>query len=205
MEETPQQTKVLVVDDDLLIAQMIKGQLRQAGYTVVGHAVDGEQAVEMACAALPDVVLMDIEMPKLDGIEAARRIQERCPLPVVMLTAYESMDLVKQASVAGVGAYLVKPPNVREIERSITIARARFNDLVELRRLNAELEAALAQVKTLSGLLPICAACKKIRDNQGYWHQVEVYIRNHSQAEFSHGICPDCARKLYPGLLENIR
>jgi YesN/AraC family two-component response regulator len=177
--------------------------LRQAGYTVVGRAVDGEQAVEMACTASPDVVLMDIEMPKLDGIEAARRIQECCPLPVVMLTAYESMDLVKQASVAGVGAYLVKPANAREIERSITIARARFNDLVELRRLNAELEAALAQVRTLSGLLPICAACKKIRDDQGYWHQVEVYIRNHSQAEFSHGICPDCARKLYPGLVGN--
>jgi hypothetical protein len=69
---------------------------------------------------------------------------------------------------------------------------------MELRRLNAELQAALAKVKVLSGLLPICASCKKIRDDQGYWHQVEVYIRDHSEVEFSHGICPSCAQKLYP-------
>lgn len=68
----------------------------------------------------------------------------------------------------------------------------------EREQLLLELQAALAEVKTLSGLLPICASCKKIRDDQGYWHQIEVYIRDHSEADFSHGICPDCARKLYP-------
>lgn len=63
-----------------------------------------------------------------------------------------------------------------------------------------ELQDALAQVKRLGGLLPICAECKKIRDDKGYWQQVEVYIRDHSEARFSHGICPDCTRKLYPDL-----
>jgi hypothetical protein len=115
-----------------------------------------------------------------------------------MLTAHAGMDLVREASAAGVGAYLVKPPNAREIERAITIARARFVDMIELRRVNADLEAALAQVKTLSGLLPICAACKKIRDDRGYWHEVEVYVRDHTEAEFTHGICPDCMHRLYP-------
>jgi hypothetical protein len=62
----------------------------------------------------------------------------------------------------------------------------------------AELQGALAKVKLLSGFLPICAACKKIRDDKGYWKQIESYIRDHSEAEFSHGICPDCAKKLYP-------
>jgi len=61
-----------------------------------------------------------------------------------------------------------------------------------------ELQDALAQVKTLSGLLPICANCKKVRDDQGYWHSVEAYVREHSEAEFSHGICPDCMKQLYP-------
>ncbi len=95
---------------------------------------------------------------------------------------------------------------MQELERSIAIAIARFADMVELRRINAELQArnaelqeALVKVKTLSGLLPICASCKKIRDDQGYWQQVEVYIQDHSKAEFSHGLCPDCAKKLYPG------
>ena len=70
----------------------------------------------------------------------------------------------------------------------------------EQERLIAELQAALAQVKTLSGLLPICASCKKIRDDRGYWTQIESYIRSHSDAQFTHGICPECIRKLYPGL-----
>ena len=68
----------------------------------------------------------------------------------------------------------------------------------ERERLVTELQAALAKVKLLSGFFPICAACKKIRNDEGYWEQVETYIRHHSEAEFSHGICPDCLRKLYP-------
>jgi AmiR/NasT family two-component response regulator len=202
VNEATEGTRVLIVEDDFLVAQMIKGQLGEIGCSVIGHAADGEEAVEVACNERPDIVLMDIKMPALSGIEAARRIQKRCPLPIVMLTAHESMDLVRQASDAGVGAYLVKPPNVREIERAITIALARFDDMVELRRLNAQMEAALAQVRTLRGLLPICASCKRIRDDKGYWHQVEVYIRDHLNVEFSHGLCPECARKLYPGFVE---
>ena len=104
----------------------------------------------------------------------------------------------------------MKPPTTPEIERAIIIAMARFADLVELRRLNAELairnqelQEALAKVRTLRGLLPICASCKKIRNDQGYWQQVEVYVRDHSEAEFSHCLCPDCARKLYPELYED--
>ena len=88
--------------------------------------------------------------------------------------------------------------------QSITIAIARFDDMMELRRLNAELQtrnedlqAALAKLKTLSGLLPICANCKKIRDDEGYWHQLEQYIETHSEADFSHGLCPKCLEKLY--------
>jgi YesN/AraC family two-component response regulator len=115
-----------------------------------------------------------------------------------MLTAYETPALVEQASAAGVGAYLVKPPKARELERAITVALARFNDMIALRRLNEELQAALTKVKTLSGLLPICASCKKIRNDQGYWQQVEVYIQEHAQVQFSHGVCPDCMAKLYP-------
>ena len=191
-------TQVLIVEDAPLVGKMIQGVLEDIGYTVAGKAIDGLQAIEMTQSLRPDVVLMDIEMPNMDGIEATRHIYESCPTPVVVLTAHERPELVEGASAAGVGAYLVKPSNAREMERAIAIATARFDDLMELRRLNAELQDAPAKVKTLSGLLPICSSCKKIRDDEGYWNQLEAYIQEHSDVLFSHGFCPECAKKLYP-------
>lgn len=196
-------TRVLIAEDNYMVGEMVKALLEEIGYTVAGEASGGLEAVEMTQLLSPDVVLMDIQMPDMDGIEAARLIQACCPTPVVMLTAYETSELVKEASTAGVSAYLVKPPSAREIERTITIAVDRFQDMLELRRLNRELQAALEEVKVLSGLLPICMSCKKIRDDGGYWHQVEAYIEAHSRAEFSHGLCPSCARDLYPEFFQD--
>jgi len=190
--------RAVIAEDDSLVASVIEAELEKIGVTVAGRATDGLQAVELARSLRPDVVLMDIEMPEMNGLEAARRIQALCPTPVVVLTVYEEWEMANQAAAAGIGAYLIKPPRARELERAIIIARARFADLMEMRRLNEELQKLLAKVKTLHGLLPICANCKKIRDDQGYWHQVELYIRDHSDAEFSHGICPECKIKLYP-------
>jgi len=192
-------TRVLVVEDNFLVSQMTKETLKKLGYRVVGEAISGVEAVDMTQRLQPDVVLMDIKMPEMDGIEASRQIMELSPTPIVILTAYETVDLVRRASSAGVGAYLVKPPNAREMERAITIAIARFDDMMELRRLNMELKEALNNIKTLRGLIPICAACKKIRDDEGFWQEVEVYVRDHTDAQFSHGLCPDCAQRLYPG------
>lgn len=201
--------RVLIAEDNPTFGETIQRMLESMGYIVAGIATDGWRAIEMTQSLRPDVILMDVGMPKMDGIQAARHIQEACPTPVVVLTAHEPQELVEEASLVGVGAYLVKPPKAPEIERAITIAIARFADMMELRRLNAELEArnrelqeALEKVKTLRGLLPICASCKKIRDDQGYWQQVEVYVREHSEAEFSHGLCPDCIKKLYPEFLD---
>ncbi|MCB9075976.1 MAG: response regulator [Anaerolineaceae bacterium] len=196
---------VLIAEDDYLVSKMIRGKLEQTGYIIVGEAADGRQAVDLTRTVQPDVVLMDIEMPHLNGIEAAEVIQQHCPTPVVILTAYDTPELILRASEAGVGAYLRKPPHTKDLQIAITVAMARFGDLMELDRLNdalelrnTELQAALDQIKTLKGLLPICAQCKKIRDDEGYWHEVEVYIREHSNADFSHGICPSCLRTLYP-------
>ncbi|GEM_PF-463171 len=138
---TPYNMRVLIAEDDYLVIVMIKGILDEIGYTVVGEAADGLEAIKLTCDLKPDIVMLDLKMPDMDGIEAAKRISENCPTPMVMLTAYESQQLVKQASQAGVGAYLVKPPNATEIERAITVAVARFADMVELRRLNQELHS----------------------------------------------------------------
>jgi AmiR/NasT family two-component response regulator len=194
--------KVLIAEDDPMVSEMIRGLLEDLSFTVVGEALDGQEAVELTQTMLPDVVLMDIQMPGLTGLEASRHITQLALAPIVILTAYETPKLLAEASDVGVGAYLVKPPQPQELERAIAIAIARFKDMVELRRMNDELQTALARVKRLSGLLPICASCKKIRDDGGYWQQVEVYIRDHADVEFSHGLCPDCAHRLYPDFFE---
>ena len=201
----PKETiRVLAVDDELLVLEMIEGRLNNSRYSVIGRALDGNRAVEMARDLQPDVILMDIEMPEMNGIMATQKITEQYPTPVVMLTAYPQPEIVREASDAGAGAFLTKPATFPEIDRAIIIAMARFEDMQLLRTLNSELtesnrklQKALDEVETLNGLLPICASCKKIRDDKGYWNQIESYIESHSEARFSHGLCPDCAEKLY--------
>jgi CheY-like chemotaxis protein len=172
--------RVLVVEDNPSVSDTIQTMLKEMGYTVAGKATDGKSAIQMTNSLQPDVILMDVGMPHMDGIQATQHIQASCPTPVVVLTAHEPSELVGRAGVAGVGAYLVKPPKAPEIERA----------------------HALDQVKILRGLLPICMGCKRIRDDDGYWQQLETYIRDRSEAEFSHGLCPDCAEELYPGLFK---
>ena len=133
-------SRVLVVEDDRSVGILIEAQLEQIGCVTVGKTGDGLTAIEMTRALRPDVVLMDVKLPGLSGIQAARRIGEECPTPVVLITGYETPELVEQASQAGVGGYLIKPINAKDLERVLMIAIARFEDLVELRRLNQDLE-----------------------------------------------------------------
>ncbi len=197
--------RILVVEDDYLVSETIVRMLKGIHCELAGKASDGIKAVEMVCSERPDLVLMDIQMPDMDGIEAACQIQEQCPTPIVILTAFETQELVERASEAGVCAYLTKPPTVQEIERAITIALARHGDLVALRKMNteletknAELQAALDEIETLRGILPVCMYCKKIRDDTGYWEQVDIYIGRHTPAKISHGMCPDCMKEHFP-------
>ncbi len=132
--------RALVAEDDYLIREMIVGYLEDLTYEVAGQAKNGREAVEMTQALQPDVVILDLRMPDMGGIEAAERINELCPTPIVVLTAFETPELLEKTSQAGVGAYLIKPSNTSELERAITIARARFGDLMKLREMNQELQ-----------------------------------------------------------------
>jgi AmiR/NasT family two-component response regulator len=197
--------RVIIAEDDFLVSKEISRCVKKLGYAVVSEVSTGIEVIEKTYELKPDAVLMDIQMPGMNGLEASRRIQARCPTPVVVMTAYESQDLLEKACETGVGAYLTKPPKTSELERAITISMARHADLMNCRKLyeelaarNREIENALAEIKTLKGLLPICAACKKIRDSKGYWEQIEAYLKDHSDVEFSHSICPECAQELYP-------
>ena len=154
---------VLIAEDDALINEGIANQLVRLGYTPAGQAYDGVQAVELACQKRPSVVLMDLQMIDPDtgredpraGLKAAHTIQQRCPVAVVVLSAHESPALLRQASEAGVSGYLIKPAGDQDLDRMITLARARFDDLLKLRamsghleHLNAEMRAALAYLMT---------------------------------------------------------
>jgi AmiR/NasT family two-component response regulator len=192
--------RVLVAEDEGLVAAFTRLELQACGFVVVGTAPDGRRAVELTAELRPSVVVMDIAMPEIDGMAAATEIQKQCPTPVVILSAHTDPILVAQATAAGVGAFVVKPPRADELARAITIAIARHADLMELRRLNTALRQSLAETKTLTGLLPICCGCKKIRDDTGYWNEVEAYIANRTTAHFSHGYCPHCLIKYFPDL-----
>jgi len=152
-----------------------RGLLEAAGYTVADEAMDGFEAVEMTQSLRPDVVLMDIEMPDMDSIEASRLIYERCPTPVVVLTGHETEELVSQASEAGVGAYLVKPPRLHKMERAITIAMARFDDMIKLRQHAEQLEQRVeertaelqAQYARLEAILHSISEGIVVADEQG--------------------------------------
>jgi two-component system, response regulator PdtaR len=203
-------TSVLVAEDDAFINEGTVNQLTRLGFTIAGQAFDGPQAVELARAEHPAVVLMDVQMVDPDtgredaqaGLKAAHSIHQAGSSAVVLLTAHESPELVRRAGEAGVSAYLVK------LQRAISIGRARHEDFLRLRLLNAELRrnlaelrASHAQAKTLRGLIPICAACKKIRNERGIWEPLENYIQDHSEAQFTHGFCRECCTRLYPGIL----
>ncbi len=195
--------RLVVAEDDFLVAEEIKRLLRGSNFAIAGEAGDGQEALRLVEELKPDAVLMDIRMPVMDGLTAALRITEKQPTPIVIMTAYESEELVRQASEAGVASFLTKPPALAEIERAITIALARHADLMELRRVNQELRQALAEIKTLRGILPICSFCKKIRTPDGQWEDVATHILKHTEARPSHGLCPDCYKKHYPELQDN--
>jgi response regulator NasT len=141
--------KVLIGEDETLIRLDLRGMLERAGFSVVAEARDGKQAVELARTAEPDLAVMDVKMPELDGIEAARRILAERPIPVVIVSAYTEETLVKRAAEAGVFGYLAKPFREEDLLPAIATAQARFGQLAEAREQVDSLADALAARKAI--------------------------------------------------------
>lgn len=142
--------RVLIAEDDFLVGDEIVRIIKGIGYEHLGTAPNGLRAIEMTKELKPDVILMDIKMPKMNGLEASRIIQSEVPTPIIILTAHESQELVEEASAAGVGAYLTKPPQQEEVERAVTIAFARQTDLMNMRLLNDQLKEREQKLKELN-------------------------------------------------------
>ena len=187
--------KILIVEDEGIVAMEIKSELEAMGYAADTFG-SGEEALENIELSMPDLVLMDIRLPgKLDGTETAGRIREKHDIPVIYLTAHTDESTIEKAKATAPYSYMVKPFDMKELHIAIVIALYRCQVEKEKEQLTSELNEALSKAKQLSGMLPICSYCKKIRDDEGYWEQVEAYITKHSGALFSHGACPDCAEK----------
>jgi response regulator NasT len=142
-------TRILVAEDETIIRLDLRSLLERSGFDVCAEAQDGEQAVELARRELPDLALLDVKMPKLDGIDAARTILDERPIPIVMVTAYGEQELVSRAVEAGVFGYLVKPFRESDLLPAIETARARHAELVELRAEADSLAEALAARKAI--------------------------------------------------------
>jgi AmiR/NasT family two-component response regulator len=141
--------RVLIAEDETIIRLDLKTLLERAGYEVCAEARDGEEAVELARSMEPDVAVLDVKMPRLDGIEAARRILDERPIPIVMLTAYGQDELVSRAVEAGVFGYLVKPFREQDLLPAIRTARARHDELAALREEADSLAEALEARKVI--------------------------------------------------------
>ena len=146
---TPTRLRILIAEDETIIRLDLRSSLEAAGFEVCAEARDGQEAVDLARSALPDLAVLDVKMPRLDGIEAARAILDERPIPIVMLTAYGHDELVARAVEAGVFGYLVKPFRESDLLPAIRTARARFEELSVLREEVETLQEALAARKSI--------------------------------------------------------
>jgi CheY-like chemotaxis protein len=194
--------KILIVEDEGIVAMEIKNELQTLGYDASTFA-SGEEAIQSLELSIPDLILMDIRLKgKMDGTETAGLIRKDHDIPVIYLTAHTDDGTLEKAKATVPYNYIVKPFDMKELHIAIVIALYRHKVEKEREQLTRKLQDALEKVKQLSGIIPICASCKKIRDDRGYWEQLESYITNHSEVLFSHGLCPDCAKKAYAELEE---
>jgi sigma-B regulation protein RsbU (phosphoserine phosphatase) len=192
--------RILIAEDEPISRKLLETTLIKASHDVTG-VEDGLKAMEAVQREVPDMLITDWMMPDLDGLELCRRLRS-LDLPsyvyVILLTALTQKENIIQGLDAGADDYIAKP-----FERTELLARVRAGERVihlerSLRQKNKELSEALAEVKQLKGLLPICIFCKKIRKDKNYWQQVEEYLFEHTDADFSHSLCPECLEKHYP-------
>jgi DNA-binding response OmpR family regulator len=199
--------RILVAEDQAVSRHILVANLRQWGYdvTAVEHGTRAWEALQAPEA--PQLAILDWLMPGMDGIEICRQIRQgpqNRPIYLILLTARRGQEDKVHGLQSGADDYITKPFNREELRARVEVGIRVLELQGTLAQRVRELEVALSRVKTLQGLLPICSYCKKIRDDRNYWQQVEGYISDHSEAQFSHGICPECYERFVQPELDRL-
>jgi phosphoserine phosphatase RsbU/P len=191
---------VLLAEGNRVQSFILTRLLEDIGYRVDAVS-DGRAAEDMLRRASYSFLIADLVLPCSSGIELIRNLRGM-NLPgyvfTILLTSRGSRGELIEGMEAGADDFLTKPVDAELLRVRLSAGERILRLERGLAERNRVLETALGEVKKLSGLLPICANCKKIRDDQGYWHQVENYIKEHSDVDFTHALCPSCMSELYP-------
>lgn len=200
--------RVLIAEDEAISRRVLEARLIKWGYEVVitSHGQGAWEALQRDDA--PPLAILDVMMPEVDGIEICRRarqLERAIPTYIILLTARTTKQQIITGLDAGADDYMTKPFDHDELRARVQ-AGARIVELqMSLAERLREREEALAQIKRLQGMLPMCSYCKSIRDDQNYWQRVESYIAEHPEVQFSHSICPSCYEKEVQPMLDEMR
>jgi len=191
--------RILIAEDHYVSRHLLERNLTNWGFDVK-TAENGVEAVDvLESSDPPPIAILDWMMPEMDGLEVGMRIRKQTDIPYVyllLLTAKSQKEEVAAGLDAGADDYVIKPFDPDELRARIKVGQRVVNLERALARKIHDLEAALLEVNEMRALLPVCMCCKSVRDDREYWHQIDEYIHAHVGAEFSHGICPNCARKM---------
>lgn len=201
---------ILIVDDSPSDLLLLEGLLKARG-RIIHTATNGAEGLKAAADHPLAVILLDVQLPDISGIEVAKKLREHEAtkyIPVIFVTGTSTADeqIFKGYDVGAVD-YLIKPVNADLLRSKVRVfcqlyaqRRTIEYQLEQIQTKNSELEDRFTQINTLRSLIPICASCKRVRDDSGYWESIESYLHEHSDSEFSHSICPDCRERIYPNL-----
>jgi len=198
--------KILIAEDDPVSRRVLEATLLKWGYQVATTSNGTEAWEALNAPDAPRLAILDWMMPGIDGVEICRRARLRAdpgPLHIILLTARGRKEDVIAGLQAGADDYVTKPFDQEELKARVQVGLRIVDLQTMLAARVAELEEALTRVRQLRGLLPICSYCKKVRDDSNYWQQVEQYVSTHADVQFSHGICPDCYRKVVEPQLDD--
>jgi CheY-like chemotaxis protein len=196
--------RILVAEDHYVSRHLLERNLQNWGFEVIS-AQDGAAAAEiLEGPEAPSIAILDWMMPRMDGVEVCQRIRKNHNNPYIyllMLTAKSQKDEIATGLDAGADDYVIKPFDPDELRARLKVGQRVVELERTLEKRVKDLEAALADVKRLKSLLPICMYCKSVRDDQDYWRQIDEYIYTETGTDFSHGICPACMEKIAKGQL----
>lgn len=193
--------KVLIAEDSVSSRVMLATILKKWGYEVIATSNGKEAWDELKKPDAPKLAILDWMMPEMDGLDVCKKVRKMKldnPPYVILLTALGSKEHIVKGLDAGADDYIGKPFDNNELRARLQVGQRVVKLQTALARRVTELQEALEHIKTLQGILPICMHCHKIRTDSEAWERVDAYIEKHTDAHFSHSLCPECLEKYYP-------